>query len=258
MTDIRNFCLYRCRFHPNSFVPDSLIFPAISQPITPHIFSEGDIANLLNATQYLRFNKRHPIRSQTIRIAILLLYTTGIRLGELLHLELGDYNLVEKTLFIRDTKFHKSRIIPLSPSVTVELDNYLKLRYENHSPINLTSPLIWNGSSSKKKGYTKGGIRNVWIALCSTLGLVTQKGKHPRIHDLRHSFAVNILQQWYKSGEDVQSKLPLLSTYMGHVHVYSTYYYLSFVEGIRSEVSTRFQQHFGNVVRTIDKNIYQK
>lgn len=115
----------------------------------------------------------------------------------------------------------------------------------------MTAPLVWNGYGGPEgKPYTGTGLAANWAALCTALGIFTRKGKPPRIHDLRHSFAVNVLQRWYQTGEDVQAKLPLLSTYMGHISIVSTHYYLTFVEGIRSEASTRFHQSFGKVINT--------
>lgn len=249
MQVVRNFCLSRCRSRPESFVPDPLTFPANHQPCTPYIFSELDIARLLSATQYLRPYHLCPLRPQIIRIAVLLLYTTGIRRGELLHLRLGDFNSAEATLRIQATKFHKSRIVPLSLSVAAEVEAYLSLRHKNRLPMEMQSPLVWNGSGGPEgRCYTETGLVYNWATLCASLGIFTRKGKPPRIHDLRHSFAVNALQRWYQAGEDVQAKLPLLATYMGHASIVSTHYYLKFVEGIRSEASNRFYQNFGKAI----------
>lgn len=246
MRIVRNFCLFRQRSQPNSFVPDPLSFPANHQSVSPYILSESDIARLLDACQYLQPTATSPLRSESMRIGILLLFTAGLRRSELLHLTIGDFNSEEGTLLIRFTKFHKSRILPLSPSVNAELGTYLSLRNERRLPMETISPLIWNRHSRPEgRGYTGTGFTQNWRLLCLALKILTAKGKPPRIHDLRHSFAVNALTHCYVSGEDVQARLPLLSTYMGHVSVASTYYYLHFVEGISSEASERFLQCFG-------------
>jgi site-specific recombinase XerD len=259
MRVVRNFCLYRCRSRPQSFVPDALTFPANHQRLTPYIFSDLNIARLLSVTRYLGPYQRCPLRSQTIRIAIILLYTTGLRRGELLRLTLGDFNSAEATLLIQVTKFHKSRIIPLSFSVAAELDAYLALRRKSRLPMEMTSPLLWNGYGGPEgKCYTGTGLASNWAALCTSLEIFTRKGKPPRIHDLRHSFAVNVLQKWYHAGEDVQAKLPMLSTYMGHVSIVSTHYYLTFIEGIRLEASARFYQNFGKVITADVPNLEQE
>lgn len=251
MLHVRKFCLYRCRSHPHSFIPDILTFPAKRQPPPPYIFSETDIARILSATQYLSSTTHSPIRSQTFYIAILLLHTTGLRRGELLRLRLGNYNLIEKTLLIQETKFHKSRIIPLHSSVAAEVESFLALRLKNNLPTDVTSSLIWNRFGGPEgKNYTGTVFRTTWCALCAALGIFTKTGRTPRIHDLRHSFAINVLNRWYQTGENVQVKLPMLSTYMGHISIDSTSYYLPFIDSIRSEASMRFQQSYGSAVNS--------
>lgn len=246
MRIVRNFCLYRQRSDSDAFIPDPLNFPAKHQSLSPYIFSESNVARLLDAARYLQPSTNSPVRPENLRLGILLLFTVGLRRGELLHLTLGDFNSGEGTLLIRDTKFHKSRILPLSPSVSAELAAYLARRNERRLPMEANSHLIWNrNNGSEGRGYTGTGFFRNWRLLCTALGIFTEKGTPPRIHDLRHSFAVNALKQCYIDGGDVQAKLPILSTYMGHVSVASTYYYLSFIEEIRSEASERFHQHFG-------------
>jgi integrase/recombinase XerD len=245
MRVVRNFCLYRQRSHCDSFVPDPLSFPADHQSLSPHILSESDIARLLDATRYLQPSTRSPLRSENLRVGILLLFTAGLRRRELLRLTLGDFDQELGTLLICATKFHKSRILPLTPSVRAELTAYLALRNARRLPMETASPLIWNQHGSLAgRGYTGTGFAQNWRLLCTALALFTDKGKPPRIHDLRHSFAVNALKHCYINGEDVQSRLPVLWTYMGHVSVASTHYYLSSVEEIRSEASGRFHQRF--------------
>jgi site-specific recombinase XerD len=249
MQIVRNFCLYRCRSKPQSYIPDALTFPHNHQPFPPYIISESEMVSILGATRYLRPGPRCPLRSETMRIALLLLYTTGIRREELLRLKWGDFDSEQTTLLIRATKFHKSRIIPLAASVAAEIKSFLSLRQKKRLPTDALSPLVWNGYHSPEgRSYTGTGLTANWHTLCTSLKIFTSKNKPPRLHDLRHSFAVNVLLRWYRTGENVQAKLPLLSTYLGHVSVVSTHYYLSFIEGLRSETSTRFHKNFGKVI----------
>ncbi|GAI10886.1 unnamed protein product, partial [marine sediment metagenome] len=152
----------------------------------------------------------------------------------------------EGTLLIQNTKFHKSRILPLSSSVAGEVYNYLTLRSKERLPMDTTSPLILN--SCANKAYTGTGLSSNFSALSTALKIFTREGKTPRIHDFRHTFAVRVLEGWYQKGEDVQAKLPFLSTYMGHVCIKSTYYYLKFIEGISLQASTRFYENFGKII----------
>lgn len=247
---VRSLCLYRRRSKPQSFVPDDSTFPVDRKSFFPYIFSEYAVARILSATRFLPPRECSPLRAETIRIAILLLYTTGLRRGGLLRLRLGDFNSAEATLLIQNTKFHKSRIIPLSGSVAAEVEAFLALRRKNHLPMEVTSPLIWNrfGGGTEGRCYTGTALAQNLRALCSSLDIFTPEGKTPRVHDLRHSFAVNALKRCYQAGEDMGAKLPLLSTYMGHVSIASTHHYLAFVEGIRSEASDRFHESFGMAV----------
>ena len=113
------------------------------------------------------------------------------------------------------------------------------------------SPLILNSCSSR--AYTGVGLGDNFSTLCRVLKIFTREGRTPRIHDFRHTFAVRVLQRWYQKGEDVQVKLPLLSTYMGHVSIVSTYYYLQFIEEISLQASTRFYENFRKQLRKIHK-----
>ncbi len=245
---VHNLCVFHSRSHPQTFVPDVLNFPKNHQSVVPYIFSELEIAQLITAAQHLLPHKSRnfPLRSATLGLAILLLYTTGIRRGELLRLCLADFNQQEMTLQIRETKFHKSRIVPISSTVAIELRKYLHLRSIGNFPMEQKSPLIWNGKvNTNPQSYSGSGFITNFSALCKALRIFKEDGRTPRIHDVRHSFACRVLQHWYEQGENVQAKLPLLSTYMGHISIVSTHYYLQFIEEISSEVSMRFYKSFG-------------
>lgn len=151
-----------------------------------------------------------------MRLAIVLLFTSGLRRGELLRLTLGDFNAAESTLFIRSTKFHKERIIPLSATADAELRTFISERQRRGFSIKESSPIIWNNAvGAVEKAYTGTGLAQNWRILCASLKILTPKGVPPRIHDIRHSFAVNALLRWYHNDENVMAKLPQLSTYMG-------------------------------------------
>jgi len=122
MRIVRNFCLYRRRTEPHCFVPDLDSFPHPHQPVQPYIFSETEIVHLLQASEHMRPVARCPLRRQFFRLAIVLLYTTGLRRGELLRLALQDYDPQAHTLLVRESKFHKSRYLPLSPDASRELE----------------------------------------------------------------------------------------------------------------------------------------
>ena len=159
------------------------------------------------------------------------MFTTGIRRGELLALTLGDYNRRESTLHIRETKFYKSRLLPINDSIADEMDQYLRARSRRKHPASLETALIWNAALGGG-AYSGTSLRLGLRPLLQKCGIVTSKGKLPRIHDFRHSFAVNALLRWYRAGVDVEAKLPLLATYLGHGSALSTHYYLHFIERV--------------------------
>ena len=247
MRVIRNFCLYRRRTDINCFVPDASQFPPLHQPIQPHIFSENEITRLLDAVAELAPGSYSPLRRENHRLALVLLYTMGLRRGELVRLTVGDYNASGQTLMVRDSKFHKSRLLPLSSDAAREMEAYLSRRRMSHLPIAAETPLLWHRRSGGR-AYTGAGFGAQVRELFRITGIRTAAGRLPRVHDFRHTFAVHALLRWYHSGADVQSKLPFLSAYMGHVSVVSTEYYLHFIEQLASAASDRFAKSCGELV----------
>ena len=126
MRIVYHLCLFRRRYEPGCFVPDPSQFPPVQPWPRPHIFSEGEIARLLLASDALKPNAPSPLHRPVARLAITLLYTAGLRRGELARLTLGDYDTAEHLLLIRETKFYKSRLVPLSADAVVEIDRYLE------------------------------------------------------------------------------------------------------------------------------------
>ena len=160
-----------------------------------------------------------------MRLAIVVLSTTGLRRGELTRLTVGDYDPPQRTLAIRQSKFHKSRLVPVSADTAREIEHLLEIRGQRRLPTEADSPLLWH-RSPRTGGYSGGGLGCAVRALFRKAGVRTATGHLPRTHDSRHGFAVNALLRWYRAGLDVQSKLPFLAAYMGHVSIVSTAYYL--------------------------------
>ncbi len=182
-----------------------------------------------------------------IRLAIVLLFTTGIRCGELLRLTLDDYDRRNATLLIRDSKFHKSRLLPLNDDIANEIDRYLGARAQRKLPLFSDTPLIWN-TIKGGRAYSPSGLHKCLRRLFQECSIFTPKGRPPRPHDFRHAHAVNALLRWYRQGAEVEAKLPYLATYMGHVSVVSTHYYLQWIEPLRIAASKKFARHYGELV----------
>lgn len=196
MLEVSSFCLYRRRTEPQCFVPDPSSFPPYHQRVKPYIFSEAEVAKLLRAASGLRRCPASPLRPEVIRLAITLLFTTGIRRDELLALNLADYNRQELTLHIRETKFYKSRLLPINSSIADEIEKCLGARAQRKLPVSPDAAFIWNAAWGGG-AYSGTCLRHAFQPLLQRCGIVTQKGKLPRIHDFRHSFAVNALLRWY-------------------------------------------------------------
>jgi integrase/recombinase XerD len=165
----------------------------------------------------------------------------------LLHLTLGDYNPQDATLLIRETKFYKSRLLALNSDIVGEVERYLRARIQRKLPICSNTSLIGNSLKGGQAycGTTLGRCLGPLLRQCF---IFTPKRRLPRIHDFRHSFAVNALLRWYREGAEVEAKLPLLATYMGHASVVSTHYYLHWIEPLRKAASERFALHYGELI----------
>ncbi len=248
MRIVRNLCLYRRRGEPDCFVPDERLFPPVHQAIRPHIFTDSQIVQLLAAARSLTRTALSPLCPENMRLAIVLLSTTGLRRGELTRLAVGDYDPPQRTLAIRESKFHKSRLVPLSADTAREIEHLIEIRDRRRLPAGAETPLLWHRNPHTGGGYSGGGFGGAMRALFRRAGVRTATGHLPRTHDFRHGFAVNALLRWYRAGLDVQSKLPFLAAYMGHVSIVSTAYYLQFVEPLAVAASARFADRCGALI----------
>ena len=243
----RLFCLYRRRSEPGCFVPSSEGAAKLQPYVTPVIVEPDQIARMLAFASKLPRTVNSPLRPEAMRLAVVLFYTCGLRLGELLRLTMGDAEENDTVLRIRESKFHKSRLVPLSKSTTGELRTYLLQRRKKFA-VHPDAPLLCTRHCAPLRPYSAPGLHCAFTALFKAAGVCDDQGKLPRIHDLRHTFAVQALIRWYKEGADVQSNLPKLALYMGHVSIESTAYYLHWVPSLRSLASKRFEQKFGRLV----------
>ena len=244
---VRLFCLYRQRSQPQCFVPSADGAAKLQPYISPVIVEPEQVARTLLAASQLPRTANSPLRPEALRLAVVLLYTAGLRLGELFRLELGDVAENGAVLRIRESKFHKSRLVPLSASATRELQSYLRQRRKEFAT-QPSSPLLCTRHGSPLRPYSRPALQAALKQLFTVANVRDDLGRLPRVHDLRHSFAVQALIRWYREGADVQTQLPKLSLYMGHVSIESSAYYLHWVPTLRRLASARFEQKFGHLV----------
>ncbi len=182
------------------------------------------------------------LRPLVVATLIGLLYATGLRIGEALKLTLGDVDQRRRLLTIRETKFRKTRYVPLSPSTARHLAIYLRARKEKGFSTAGSARVFVNTTGH---AYGESGVYTIFLEILRGLGLRGPKGQRgPRLHDFRHTFAVNRLLEWYRQEENVSAKLPLLSTYLGHTSVTSTEVYLHATAELLENVGKRFHDHF--------------
>jgi site-specific recombinase XerD len=244
MRIVRNFLLFHARQHPSTYIPDLHTFPRPVPHRLPRLVSNAEMARVLATTAALPASYQNPIRRQTIRLALILLFCCGLRRGELLRLRLRHFDPQSNVLSIEATKFHKSRLVPLSDSVAKEVHDYLTLRRRQRRGLEPDAFLLWSNSVlACDNTYSAPALAGNWQQLCLSANVLDERGRPPPLHDLRHSFAVAALHRWYLQGLDVQSKLPHLAAYLGHVSPVSTHYYLHLSPDLQHDANQRFHQY---------------
>jgi site-specific recombinase XerD len=215
--------------------------PSPPPTFRPHIYSNDELSALLRATTVLK-SPRNPMQPDTFRVLILLLYSTGMRIGEALHLSLRDADLHSRILTIRDTKFFKSRLVPLGPRLSRELIAFRKSRAVLPMP-QLEDSAFFASSTGRPIPYQH--VITLFQRVRAAAALTRDDGSSypPRLHDLRHTAAVHRIIAWYRDGADVQRLLPQLATYLGHKDLRGTQHYLSMTPELLEQASLCFQKY---------------
>jgi integrase len=205
----------------------------------PYIYTEEEVRRLL-ATARSFPSPLALLRPLSLYTMLVLAYCAGLRLSEIVHLDVGDVNTNEATIEIRCTKFFKSRRLPLTPSVMDALKCYLDARRAAGAPSIPSAGLFWHQQAAGRYSTVMAG--KLLVRVLRRAGLKSGHGKvGPRIHDLRHAFVVNRMLTWYRSGINPQSKLPYLATYLGHKDINSTLIYLTITQELMQHASERFR-----------------
>jgi len=218
----RGFAKYLSGLDPRTEIPPAGILPYGNRRRKPHIYTRKEIQQLLRATRARR--RVHQIHAHTYATIFGLLSVTGLRLSEALNLDDADVDLNTSVLTIRGSKWRKSRLVPIHPTTTRKLARYRRQRNQLH-PTRTTPAFFLLNNGARPRVLA---VERKYLRVARRLGLRGPPGtKGPYLHDLRHTFAVNTLLRWYRSGVDVECHLPELATYLGHSHVAYTYWYLS-------------------------------
>jgi integrase/recombinase XerD len=229
---VRSFARYLSALDPATEIPPIGLLPEPNHRVVPYIYSDDDIRRIIEEAG--RLGPDH--RADTYQTLIGLIAVTGTRVGEAVRLDNEDVDLDDGILTIRDTKFGKSRQAPLHPTTVDALRGYAARRDERRPSPKSTSFF----TSSIGTRVLRDNVSTVFPRLVQAAGIVAGPGRRrPRAHDLRHTFAVRCLIGWYRDGLDVHQRLPLLSTYLGHVDPANTYWYLSAVPELVELVAER-------------------
>ena len=245
MLIVRKLALYAQRTDPHCFVPDPSQFPAPAPPRSPFLLNELQVLALLEQADRLPATANSPLLPAVYRLAVVLLYTAGLRRGELLRLRLDDYDHSRRTLLVRVSKFRKSRLVALSADAEQELEGYLGRR-KAFSPAP-DAPLLAHGRRTERL-YSASWFGTGFRRLCRAAGVLDAEGCPPRVHDLRHTYAAHVLLRAYRDDREPQALLPALAIAMGHASVASTAHYLTLIDPVVAAAAERVAQHVRPII----------
>ncbi len=235
MTAVRGFARYLAGVDPDTQVPPIGLVPHRRAWRPPYIYSPADVTTIMDQA---RTSILSPLRAATYTTVIGLLAASGLRIGEAIKLDRNDVDWAQQVLLIRESKFGKSRQVPLHPSSMKALQDYALARDAAQPRPN--GPSFFVSLTRNRLSYAV--VSGTFRQLVTATNVGAEAPSPPRLHDLRHTFAVRTLLTWYRTGQDVQAKIPWLSTYLGHREPSSTYWYLSAAPELLALAAQR-QQH---------------
>lgn len=243
---VRLFACYRSATDPRTQVPPAGLLPFRPKRARPYLYSDREIQQLLHATLHMPLSPRHRKRCALLPWVYYCLFgllsVTGLRLGEARNLRLQDVDLKAGVLTIRGAKFGKERLVPLHVSTCEVLADYIARRQRHWADQPVSSYLF---VSSWGNRLDSGQIHRAFYVASRRIGLRGATDSHgPRLHDLRHRFATTTLANWYRSNQDPECCLPLLSAYLGHAHIADTQWYLSSSPELMREALSRLERHW--------------
>jgi integrase/recombinase XerD len=239
---IRQFGMFLCRLGYQAYVPERLLAAKGGASFSPRILTHSEVQHLLYAVDQLIPTAHAPLRHLIMPEVFRLLYGCGFRLSEVLHLRVADVDLDRGVLTVREGKFGKDRLVPPALPLVRRLQQYAA-DFGTRPPDAFFFPSRYGGP------WWKGTVYHLFRQLLLRCEIPhAGRGKGPRIHDLRHTFAVHTLLRWYREGVDLDAKLPVLATYLGHHSLIGTQRYLHLTAELFPEITARVNVAFGDVI----------
>jgi integrase/recombinase XerD len=239
LSGVRAFAQYWSTIDVTTEIPPHGLLPFRARRVKPYLYSETEILRMMEAARDM--SSAFSLRPLTYYCLIGLLATTGLRISEALNLKPHDIDWNEGLLTIHGSKFGKSRLVPLHASTTEVLANFTAQRdgYFSSRPASHFFP------SRRGNRLDEAEVRRTFYGLSRQIGIRgASASRGPRLHDFRHRFAVETLLRWYRTGEDVERRVSILSTYLGHVHVTDTYWYLSNTPELMTAVANCLEERW--------------
>lgn len=241
LNEIRDFARYLSARDPRTQVPPQGLLPGRTRRAQPHIHSDAQILQMVQEAAGLE--PRNGLRPSTYGTLLGLLAVTGMRVGEVIAPKDPDVDLRQGLLTVRQSKFNKTRILPVHHSTQEALRAYARVR-DKLVPVRATDRFFVSDRGTRLEASV---VRRAFLHISRAIGLRTPADRRgPRMHDLRHTFAVRTLADWHRTGVDPEQRLPLLSAYLGHTRVSDTYWYLTAVPELLGAVNTRLEHFLGD------------
>ncbi|MBW9154961.1 tyrosine-type recombinase/integrase [Clostridium tagluense] len=237
----RGFAQYMVRLGYQAYIYPISTITINRYSYIPYIFSENEISNIFNVCDNYQISDCSPNRHLVLPLLFRMLYGCGLRISEALNLTYEDVDLERGTLFIKNTKFDKERIVPMASSLTERCRVYREDLNLNKGSNIFLFPSPYGGH------YTHSTIYKLFRVILWESG-ISHTGKGPRVHDLRHAFSVHCLKKWVLKGEDLTNLLPYLSTFLGHADLRGTQHYLRLTADLYPDIITKVEQSFSSLI----------
>ncbi|MFZ2956045.1 MAG: tyrosine-type recombinase/integrase [Candidatus Ozemobacteraceae bacterium] len=243
---LRQFCLFLALEEPSVFIPPKRFLKINRKNFSPRILTRAEGRSFVESCQSFPPVHCSPIRGIVLGTALLVSFLTGMRAGEVIRLKVQDVDLNSGVLHVRDTKFGKSRFVPVASDLLTRLRLCQNAITKRFGPLQPDQSFFRHSSG---KSYSISALREAFHQILTRADIVWQgEGKKMRLHDLRHNAAVLRMLLWYEEGADMEAKLPLLATYLGHTSLAGTQCYLHLTQELLAVANSRYQAGFGDII----------